>query len=228
VVWVINGFFNWLPLQMPSSEFPGETGAAGGISALVGATIFEVGSVLLMLEAVNENRSDCFGWALEEVWENSQLVTRPARAPCHHHHRHRRSWLDGVGTSDGSSGEDDAEGGRKGAGGQDRDPREDRRWLWWPSWYELRTHYFREIGFLACLSQMIGATIFWISGFVALPPILDSLSTPAENGIYWLPQVRTPPCLSRYESTVRCFLLLTSSEGHWRHRLYRIEFPFYD
>jgi len=38
--------------------------------------------------------------------------------------------------------------------------RDARKWTWWPTWYELRTHYFKEVGFLACLSQMIGATVF--------------------------------------------------------------------
>jgi hypothetical protein len=36
-------------------------------------------------------------------------------------------------------------------------------WTWFPSWQELTTHYFKEVGFLACLAQMIGATIF-VSG----------------------------------------------------------------
>lgn len=38
--------------------------------------------------------------------------------------------------------------------------RDERKWTWWPTWYELKTHYFKEVGFLACLSQMIGATVF--------------------------------------------------------------------
>lgn len=33
-------------------------------------------------------------------------------------------------------------------------------WTWFPSWHELTTHYFKEVGFIACLSQMIGATVF--------------------------------------------------------------------
>ena len=69
MVWCINAFFVWLPLQDPSTEFPGEIANAGGITAFIGATIFELGSILLMIEAVNENRADCFGWALEEVLE---------------------------------------------------------------------------------------------------------------------------------------------------------------
>jgi hypothetical protein len=32
-------------------------------------------------------------------------------------------------------------------------------------------------------------TIFWISGFTALPGILNRLSQPLEDGIYWAPQV---------------------------------------
>jgi hypothetical protein len=74
VVWCINAFFVWLPLQDPSTEFSGEITDAGGITAFIGATIFEIGSVLLMIEAVNENRADCFGWALEEVLEEDGLL----------------------------------------------------------------------------------------------------------------------------------------------------------
>ncbi|KAK1771032.1 hypothetical protein QBC33DRAFT_511827 [Phialemonium atrogriseum] len=203
-VWVINGFFSWLPVSAPWTEFAGETGTGSGATALVGATIFEIGSVLLMLEAVNENRADCFGWALEEAWEDRRRggggggwVAHPVRAECrHHHHGCRRSLLGRVrpapgvdGAADGGEGGDVA-GPKDGVDGRgEEDPRTGRRWLWMPSWYELRTHYLREIGFLACLSQMIGATVFWISGFTALPPILNSLSKPAEYGVFWLPQV---------------------------------------
>jgi hypothetical protein len=68
--------------------------------------------------------------------------------------------------------------------------KEARKFIWFPTWHELRTHYFKELGFLACLSQMIGATVFWIAGFTALPPIFNRLtSTAAQNGAYWLPQV---------------------------------------
>tara|TARA_R110002060_G_scaffold31472_2_gene42062 strand:+ start:627 stop:1037 length:411 start_codon:yes stop_codon:yes gene_type:complete len=86
--WCVNAFFVWLPLQVPSSEFPGEIANAGGISAFVGATIFEIGSVLLMIEAVNENRADCFGWAVEEVLEERGL-RRLKPDGCVHHHRNR-------------------------------------------------------------------------------------------------------------------------------------------
>jgi len=93
VVWCINAFFVWLPLQDPSSEFPGEIATAGGITAFIGATIFEIGSVLLMIEAVNENRSDCFGWALEEALEERGLIRLRPVHKCRHHHRDKNSLL---------------------------------------------------------------------------------------------------------------------------------------
>ncbi|KAJ0120060.1 hypothetical protein J7T55_000913 [Diaporthe amygdali] len=194
VVWVLNGFFVLLPTTNPGSSWPGESAWGGGVSAVVGATIFEVGSVLLMLEAVNENRSDCFGWALEEALGHGgaegRLVLRREKSRCNHHHRDKRAFLTGTGV-DGSDGNMDAGEQGDASSGQDEggSTTAGRRWTWWPSWYELRTHYFREIGFLACLSQMIGATIFWISGFTGLPQVLGVLTVPAENGIFWLPQV---------------------------------------
>ncbi|KAI3340660.1 hypothetical protein F4824DRAFT_397110 [Ustulina deusta] len=168
VIWVINGFFTWLPVQWPSTEFDGEVAMGGGITAFVGATVFEIGSVLLMMEAVNEKQKDCFGWALEEAMESHGLLFRPDPKGCTHHHSVRHGLL-AVGETDVG--------------------KEGRSWEWWPTWSELRAHYFREIGFLASLSQFIGASVFWISGFTALPSIQDRLSTSAVNGVYWLPQV---------------------------------------
>lgn len=101
VVWCINAFFVWLPLQDPSTEFPGEIANAGGITAFIGATIFEFGSVLLMIEAVNESRADCFGWAVEEVLEE-EGVLRLKPGGCTHHHHNRKNLI-GKGKSDGES-----------------------------------------------------------------------------------------------------------------------------
>ncbi|ORY68736.1 uncharacterized protein BCR38DRAFT_406638 [Pseudomassariella vexata] len=175
VIWVFNGFFVWLPAQLPSSEFTGEVDAGGGVTAFVGATIFEVGSVLLMLEAVNENRTECFGWALEEAFERESagwsLLLRPNHEGCMHHHREKRALFV-----------------RKENVTNSAAKRSWQWWQWWPSWHDL-THYLREIGFLACLSQLIGATIFWVAGLTGLLPLYDGLSTPVANGVFWLPQV---------------------------------------
>ncbi|KAI0393744.1 hypothetical protein F5Y17DRAFT_458644 [Xylariaceae sp. FL0594] len=167
LVWVINGFFVWLPSQYPSTEFVGEKDNGGGITTLVGTTLFAIGSVFLMLEAINENRTDCLGWALEEAMESHGPLLRTDPDECRHHHA-----------------------GRHGAYSKQQPDGGDRRlWRCWPSWYELKTHYIREIGFLASLAQFVGATVFWICGFTRIPSVHSSLSTPAENGVYWAPQV---------------------------------------
>ena len=176
MVWVVNGFFVWFPIVAPSTKFPHESTWGGGWTGFVGATVFEVGSVLLMIEAVNENRTDCFGWALEETADGFRHLRKHHR--CRHHHALKRSLVSPSPLSehadyDSSQGPDWAA----------------RTWSWWPTWYELRTHYIREIGFLACSTQFAAATIFWISGFTGLPGIIGKFSRAAENWAYWFPQV---------------------------------------
>jgi len=62
--------------------------------------VFEIGSVFLMLEAVNERRSDCFGWAVEEVLGETG-VGRLRHGECLHHHVNKGN-LVGKGRADGS------------------------------------------------------------------------------------------------------------------------------
>lgn len=44
-----------------------------------------------MLEAVNESRADCFGWAVEEVFEQGESLIRVRPDGCRHHHRNKRN-----------------------------------------------------------------------------------------------------------------------------------------
>ncbi|EAW13289.1 uncharacterized protein ACLA_017360 [Aspergillus clavatus NRRL 1] len=184
VIWVINAFFVWLPLAAPRTEFPHEILTGGGITAFVGATVFEVGSVLLVLEAINENQTGCFGWAVETVSKKAedrieQAVVRVKSdfQTCRHHHVRRHAILKPSETiSDHPHG---------------TSPKSFR---WFPSRAELRTHYVREIGFQASFVQLIGATIFWISGFTGLPGIQDHLSQAVTNGVYWVPQIVGGAC----------------------------------
>jgi len=133
-----------------------------------------------MIEAVNENRRDCFGWALEEVLEeNGILRLRPSK-DCTHHHGNKKNFVGKGKTSEEKSSTTDT-----------TRPDSNRTWTWFPTWHELTTHYIKEIGFLACLFQLLGATIFWISGFTALPSINTTLSHSqrALNGAFWAPQI---------------------------------------
>lgn len=178
VIWVVNSFFAWLPLEDPSTTFPDESLTAGGVSAFIGATIFEIGSVLLVLEAVNENQTSCFGWAVDTVLKklgskedlvNTTEVKPIDSSDCNHHHSNKGSFLrDGL---------------------KESSPEGKRSFDWLPSFTELRSHYFHELGFLASLIQLIGATIFWIAGFTGLPGIINNMSQGLTDGVYWTPQI---------------------------------------
>ncbi|KAK4168935.1 hypothetical protein QBC43DRAFT_83080 [Cladorrhinum sp. PSN259] len=200
IIWCVNGCFAFLPLVAPSTEFRGETDVAAGWLAFVGATVFEWGSVLMILEAVNENRSDCFGWAVEEAFEDHGMVRliHDDHEKCRHHHADRRSWLKRGGTL--------VEPIRD----EKKEEEEGRKWSWWPTLYELRTHYIKEIGFLAALFQLLGATIFWMAGFTSIPPIYDSLSTPVRNGTFWLPQV-----VGGTGFIISSFLIMLETQKKW-------------
>ena len=209
VVWVINSFFAFLPEVQPGTEFKNESLYGGGITACIGATIFEIGSVFLMLEAINENKTACFGWAIEKAIEaregtssgvdssekGQKLRVRPDWDVCGHHHKNRHNLVGNSGrdnfngtvpTSQSSS----ASSGRDAKGhNADSNPQTGKSWQWYPSMQALKTHYIHDLGFLACSAQMAGATIFWIAGITALPGIYNTLSLGLADGVYWTPQV---------------------------------------
>ena len=218
VMWVINGFFAWLPIVRPDTEFDSELDSAGW-TAFIGATIFVIGSVLLMIEAVNENRAGCFGWALEQVFEGAEKGVRwqvRAEKRCRHHHSNKKNFV-GKGHRNSSSTSATATGmNSPSTAGQKRgeaapdtpesasermpsvDPSETyaigsgKSWQWYPSLHDLTTHYIYELGFLACSFQMFGATVFWIAGFTSIPQIfntLESLGQKSLNYGYWIPQI---------------------------------------
>ncbi|KAF8067813.1 hypothetical protein FPV67DRAFT_1669692 [Lyophyllum atratum] len=61
------------------------------------------------------------------------------------------------------------------------------RWIW----FSADTKYLHELGFLAAFSQLCAATIFWISGWTAIPSIQAAISedTGVLDGVFWTPQV---------------------------------------
>jgi hypothetical protein len=198
VIWIINAFFVWLPLEDPKTEFPGEILTGGGVSAFIGATVFEIGSVLLLLEAINANQTGCFGWALETVLSKTKseedgshshtpASTRltPDMRECRHHHADRKSLFFG---SRSLSVATDHEFLSTYPGYVTSLP-DGRSFRWVPSVSELRSHYLHELGFLASLVQFFAATIFWIAGLTGLPGIYDHMSQGLTDGIYWVPQM---------------------------------------
>ena len=193
-VWVVNAFLVWLPLVKPSTEFKNEILVGGGVSAFIGATIFEIGSVLLMVEAINENRQGCFGWAVQKAFstsgEDGGTQVKPDQDTCSHHHSNKKNFVgkgsvakalhDNHSSSPDSNGPTSKLANLQSVGDS---------WQWFPTRHDLTNHYLREVGFLASLAQFTGATIFWISGFTALPGINNKMSQGLLDGIYWVPQI---------------------------------------
>ncbi|QKX58083.1 uncharacterized protein TRUGW13939_05204 [Talaromyces rugulosus] len=168
LLFVVSGLFYWLPLVAPSSQFSTEA-TAGDALSFVGATLFQVGAVLLVFEACNENQTGCFGWALHQVLseEDRRVLAKVDVHSCKHHHQ---DMLQADSTKQR----------------QKQQLQTDRKWTWCPSWFELRTHYFHEIGFVASVAMSVGATIFYVCGICTLPPIYNNMSKGALEGVYYL------------------------------------------
>lgn len=187
VIWVINAFFVWLPLVRPDTEFAGEELDGGGITAFIGATIFVAGSILLMAEAVNENRTACFGWAVTHAMSHGSsdesgetLQLRPVASQCTHHHRNKANLV--------GKGKVTSKITTIMRPGSSLQPNS-KSWIWFPSLSDLRTHYLHELGFLASLTQLLAASIFWVAGLTALPGIYNHMSRTVTVVLYWTPQV---------------------------------------
>ncbi|KAJ2915846.1 hypothetical protein MD484_g4562, partial [Candolleomyces efflorescens] len=216
VVWCLNGFFAFLPLLYPSTF--AESVYSTGWTAFIGATIFEFGSVLGMWEAWNRDDVSSFGWNVNHRFRQigSELhdTTYKAfgeipqtmkeigialhRASTHGYATeqklHRTDPEKGVSAVNGHDATVSPDSPLTGTSSPDQiespHPPEfsfKRRWIW----FSTDTKYFREVGFLAAAFQMFGATVFWISGFTALPTIQLAIKnrTGVLDGVFWVPQV---------------------------------------
>ncbi|KAJ5535029.1 hypothetical protein N7527_001283 [Penicillium freii] len=188
-IFIVNGFFVWLPLVDKKTEFHDEIIVAGGWTGFVGTTIFELGGVLLVIEACNTNHTGCFGWALETVLEKSiedgiprhtMNDIRPMASRCEHHHANRKSFLGErhyhANDNAHSQGDDT---------GYVTSSTDGMSFRWIPSISELRRHYFHEIGFIASFTLFVSATIFWIGGIVGIPGIFTHMSQGLIDGLSW-------------------------------------------
>lgn len=199
-LFVVSSLFYWLPLAAPQTEFPGESLVGGGVCSFIGATLFTVGGLLLIVEAANENQTGCFGWAVEHLFvagEEGECRTaatgaeiRPRPEACRHRLHNRELRHGGIHLQHPSAG---------------------RRWEWAPTWREMRAHYLHEIGFLAAFIMAVGAVVFYVkalppslpstsnkaltplsscppqvSGIMSLPGITNTLSLPTLLATYWL------------------------------------------
>jgi len=154
IVWVVNGFVAFLPHV--NSHVP-KLDTSSGWTAWLGATIFEIGSILGILEAWNRDDAANFGWGIEQALQHkfgdeglSSLRSTPLDPPV-------------------------------------ISEKPIRKWKWFSS----DRRYWHEMGFLAAFFQLCAASIFWISGFTAIPTIQSAImsSTGLLDGLFWTPQV---------------------------------------
>lgn len=67
-------------------------------------------------------------------------------------------------------------------------------WRWWPTWHAFSTYHIREMGYVACSIQLLGATLYGVTGIVVLPGVLSSLAWWQKLGAFWVPQVVASVC----------------------------------
>ena len=117
---------------------------------------------------MNENRSGCFGWALEHLFGNGEagsdmIQIRPDENRCVHHHTNAQN-LVGMGSVKEAPTllQGDSSDSSSGKFKQPSVNDTGRSFTWWPSLSDFKNHYLKELGFLASLAQFCGATIFWV------------------------------------------------------------------
>jgi len=172
VVWVVNGFAAFLPFC--NSHFE-KAPHSTGWTAFLGATIFEIGSVLGILEYWNRDdvrSSRRRGNGVEDEGEadiESGASERHLTAP--------------IVPSPSSEANLEDEKSRTG-----RDRTTKRKDI---VWFSKDTRYFRQLAWYGAFFQLLAASIFWISGFTAIPPIQSAIeeNIPLIDGIFWAPQV---------------------------------------
>lgn len=192
LIFVACGLFYWLPIAFPQTAFAGSK-LAGGITSLVGATLFQVGAVLLFLESYNDRAETKFGGAMEHLFVDHLRIARRSRRHRPKHmdmQTHEQMQQSASNESSSTSGQDvslqaTSTPDSREKDGDDDNPFAEREWQWWPSWHDVKTHYIFEIGFLASFAMSVGATIFYVCGIMAMPQILDSLSVGAKQGVYF-------------------------------------------
>ncbi len=194
------GFFYWLPIAYPETTFAHETDVAGGLTSFIGATLFQVGAFLLMLESWNDRAETKFGGAMETFFAERFSFRRGARRGSVVSAEKAAAEDDEAATPSSTARLGDEESAEQPANSAaarteqqafstsrvgNANPFGEREWQWLPSWHDVKTHYIYEIGFLASATMSLGATIFYLCGILALPGI--HLSVQAKWGAYYLP-----------------------------------------
>ncbi|TFK41438.1 hypothetical protein BDQ12DRAFT_645878 [Crucibulum laeve] len=206
IVWVVNGFIAFLPF---CTSVP-EDDVGNGWTAFLGATIFEIGSVVGMWEAWNRDDTAAFGWNVKRVLTGTR---DEEQGQGQGYQKGEKEVLErdanGRRNPNGNRNENgDKENGSLAFSNPVDDEAPRKQWVW----FSLDSHYFHELGFHGAFWQFWGATIFWISGFTAIPQIHTAIenNTPLLNGAFWSPQV-----VGGSGFIISATFLMLEAQNHW-------------
>lgn len=221
VLFVICSAWSWTPLEWPNSAFVGEAEYGVGLTFFLGSLLYQLGAVMSYLEAVNDGSFG--GVALKRFLDGKdEEMKRFMDGRLHmffghmipHHHSHESDEdSDPEIAMDPEAGwkvRDRAErpglihpAGKAPAprrGGVDMGPIEEgafheyMTWRWWPTWHALVTYHLKDMGYVACVIQLLGVTLYGICGVIGLPGILSNFTWKQTLGGYWIPQAVAAVC----------------------------------
>ena len=236
VLFVMDGAWSWKKEAQPGSEPKGLTKYGAPLCFFFGAMLYQVGATMAYLEAVNDGSFQ--GSAMQRFLDGNEEHSKElldakihsffGHFVPHIHHRKKGSAVDSVDPEAGWRMKDRHERpGSNNPQGKSPPPRRGAvdhgetekgtsekyyTWRWWPTWHALGTHHVYEIGYLACAIQLLGATLYGVTGVVDLPGILDGLADWQEEAAFWIPQIVASVCFL----TASILFTLETQEKWWR------------
>ncbi|KAH8088200.1 hypothetical protein HD553DRAFT_269127 [Filobasidium floriforme] len=168
-VWVVNGFTVLLPLYLGrienSENLTSTYFKTAAAQAFVGGVIFEVGSYLMVVEALNRGQETGFGAAVVHLLQSGHPTPSRSRSSLKDHDSNalEKSHTELIGVHPGR-----------------------KRFIWGkPLW--------RDLGYDAALIQLIAATVFLVSTITGLPGVIPGFPSSGNAAIvkvfFWTPQV---------------------------------------
>ncbi|OXG28955.1 hypothetical protein C361_00609 [Cryptococcus neoformans Tu259-1] len=197
VVWVINGFLVWFPLLRPRLDTDTVSRTAYAM-AFVGGTTFELGSYLMVIEALDRGREINFNTAI------GQLLS-------HRRHTPHYATLDSSTLAKSSNELTYATSNSRKSQQEIKEgiAKRTKRFIWWgrPMWHDM--------GYMAAIIQFFAATVFWVSTLTGLPGVIPGYfsgggSTAIVDVFYWTPQV-----VGGSGFIVSSVVLMIEVQKHW-------------
>ncbi|QDS67874.1 hypothetical protein FKW77_007953 [Venturia effusa] len=238
VLFIVSSAWAWVPLQWPDTVFIGQAEYGSPLTFFFGALLYQIGAVMSYFEAINDGSFG--GAALKRFLDGKdQEMKTFMDAKLHmffghmipHHHSHdsesKGDEEDFVDPEAGWKTKDKAEtpgsiyppgkapaprrGGVDMGSIEQGEFHEYMTWRWWPTWNALITYHIKDMGYIACVIQLFGVTLYAICGVIGLPGILSNFTWRQTLGGYWVLQVVAAVC---FLVASILFTLITQEKWH--------------